>query len=135
MFDRSAIRELAGFSGSLVGTRSLQYWSRSLDDLVVGRVFGDDALGAYNRAYSIMLFPLENVSRVVGRVMFPALSMVQEEHARIRKVYLRAASGISLITFPMMCGVFAVSDLFVVGLLGPTGVLSCRFSRCCASSA
>lgn len=119
IFDRAALRELMGFSGSLMGTQALNYWARNLDDLLVGRVFGEEALGAYNKAYSVMLFPLENISRVIGRVMFPALSLVKENRALVGSVFLRSTRSISLLTFPMMLGLFVTAEPFVIGLLGP----------------
>lgn len=119
IFDRAALAELMGFSASLVGIYTLNYWARNLDDLLVGRVFGENALGAYNKAYAVMLFPLENVSRVIGRVMFPALSLVKRERERVARIFLRATRAISLLTFPMMLGLFVTAEPFVIGLLGP----------------
>jgi len=119
ILDRAALRELIGFSGSLMGTQALNYWARNLDDLLVGRAFGEQALGAYNKAYAVMLFPLENISRVIGRVMFPALSLVREDRALVASVFLRSTRAISLLTFPMMLGLFVTAEPFVIGLLGP----------------
>jgi len=119
ILDRAALAELIGFSGSLMGTQALNYWARNLDDLLVGRVFGEQALGAYNKAYSVMLFPLENISRVIGRVMFPALSLVKENRELVASVFLRSTRSISLVTFPMMLGLLVTAEPFVIGLLGP----------------
>jgi O-antigen/teichoic acid export membrane protein len=37
----------------------------------------------------------------------------------VKRIYLRATSAIALVTFPMMAGMFVVSDSFVLGVLGP----------------
>jgi PST family polysaccharide transporter len=66
----------------------------------------------------MMLFPLQNVSHTVGSVMFPALSLIQSDIERIRKVYMRSTQAIALLTFPMMAGIFAVAENFVFGVLG-----------------
>lgn len=121
-FELDAARELFGFSANLLGFRSFNYWVRSADDLLVGRIVGSHGLGVYTRAYESMLMPLRQVSNVVGRVMFPSLSRIQRDPERVRRAYLRAIAMIALVTFPMMTGLFVVADSFVLGLLGPKWV-------------
>jgi len=117
-FEKRACKELFGFSAYVLGFDIVNYWARTLDQLLIGRFVGAAALGIYSRAYHLMLMPLTQVSRVVGRVMFPALSAIQDDKARVKSVYLKSISVISLITFPMMTGLFAVSDHFILALLG-----------------
>jgi len=117
-FERRACKELFGFSAYILGFDIVNYWSRTLDQLLIGRFAGPAALGIYSRAYSLMLMPLSQVSRVVGRVMFPALSAIQDDKPRVKRVYLKSISVIGLITFPMMIGALATSDHFILALLG-----------------
>jgi len=117
-FEKRACKELFGFSAYVLGFDIVNYWARTLDQLLIGRFVGAGALGIYSRAYQLMLMPLTQVSRVVGRVMFPALSAIQDDKARVKGIYLKAISVIGLITFPMMTGLFAVSDHFILALLG-----------------
>jgi PST family polysaccharide transporter len=69
-------------------------------------------------AYGIMLSPLQNVSRVLGRVLFPAFAQIQDDNARFRQAYLRLCATISALTFPMMMGVMVTADLLIVVLIG-----------------
>jgi len=117
-FELDACRELFRFSIYALGFDIVNYWARTLDQLLIGRFAGTSALGIYSRAYSLMLMPLSQVSRVVGRVMFPALSSIQDDKPRVKRAYLKSISIIGLITFPMMTGLFAVSDHFILALLG-----------------
>ncbi len=66
----------------------------------------------------MMLFPIQNISHVVSAVMFPSFSQIQGDKDRVRNVYLKLVRAVSLLTFPMMIGMFAVSDTFVLGVLG-----------------
>ena len=118
VFKWEAAKELLRFSTSVLGTRVLSYWVRNLDNLLIGRFFGTGALGIYQKSYSIMLFPLANVSRVIGRVLFPSLSLIQDEKKRVKSVYLRSTRTVALFTFPMMLGLFVVCRSFVLGVLG-----------------
>lgn len=117
-FQMSACRDLLKFSGYLVGFNIVNYWARNLDALLVGRVIGATALGFYTRAYSLMLLPLSQVSFILGKVMFPALSSIQHDKERVKRAYLKAISLIAFVTFPMMIGLFVVSDSFINALLG-----------------
>jgi O-antigen/teichoic acid export membrane protein len=117
-FDRGACKELFGFSAYYLGSDIVNYWARTLDQLLIGRFIGPSSLGIYSRAYSLMLMPLSQVSRMVGRVMFPALSSIQDDKPRVKRIYLKSIAVIALITFPMMTGLFAVSDHFILALLG-----------------
>jgi PST family polysaccharide transporter len=114
----SAIKELFGFSASVLGTRALQYTTNNIDKLLLGKFLGGQIVGLYDKAQSMMLFPLQNVSQVVGGVMFPSLSLIQMDKQRVKNVYLRSIRAIALLTFPMMTGMFVVADSFVLGLLG-----------------
>lgn len=117
-FDWLACKELFGFSASFLGFDVVNYWARTLDQLLIGRFVGAGALGIYSRAYSLMLLPLNQVSRVVGSVMFPAMSAIQDDKPRVKRAYLKAIGIISFITFPMMVGLFVVANHFVLALLG-----------------
>lgn len=113
-----AIMDLMRFSLNLLGNRTLNYWSRQADDLLIGRYVGSDALGSYRLAYDIMLFPLRNVSRVISRVMFPSLSEIQDQPGKVKAVFLKVTRAIALITFPLMLGLLATTRPFVLAVFG-----------------
>ncbi len=117
-FDWRATKELMGFSLNLLGEKSINYWVRKGDDLLIGKVLGSDALGLYTKAYGLMLMPTRQISSVISRVMFPSLSTIQEDIERVRRVFFRMTRTIALLTFPMMLGLLAVSESFVIGVFG-----------------
>ena len=118
-FDWPALRELLGFSGNLVGFRVFSYWIRNADQLLIGKLVGSQGLGIYSRATSILLLPLRDVTSVLGRVMVPALSRIQDDRRRVRTIYLRAIASVAMVTVPMMAGLGVVSKAFVLALFGP----------------
>jgi len=103
---------------NLIGFSMLNYWARNADNLLIGRFIGTSALGIYSRAYSFMLFPLKMVSRTIARVMFPAFSSIQKDKPRVAKIYLRVITTIALITFPLMTGLWVVTEHLVLALFG-----------------
>lgn len=116
--DREAARELWGFSRNLAGSSAVSYWSRNADNLLIGRFVGASELGIYNRAYSLMLLPLDQISGVMARVMFSALSRIQDDRHRVKRAYLRSIAIIGLLSFPITTGLFVVAEPFVLTLYG-----------------
>lgn len=117
-FSRQAIWDLWGYSIHLFGFQVFNYWVRNLDNLLVGRFLGTSALGVYTRAYATMMLPLQQVVGGITQVMFPALSRLQGDRARVKRVWLRANRIIAFLTFPMYTGLLVVSEPFVLGVLG-----------------
>jgi O-antigen/teichoic acid export membrane protein len=116
---RGAFRDLWGFGGNLLGSYVLNYWTRTGDNLLIGRFVGPVELGLYNRAYNLVLLQLTNVSYVVGRPLYPALSKLQDEPNRVRHAYLRALAIIALVTFPIATGCLVAAEPLVLTLFGP----------------
>jgi PST family polysaccharide transporter len=119
IFSWSEVRGLARFSLNLSGFHAVNYFARNADTALVGRYFGNAALGYYQLAYTVMLLPVTGIAQqVVGRVLFPALATMQDDNARFRKAYVRTCAAIGFLTFPMMAGVAVLAEPFVYVLLG-----------------
>ncbi len=118
MFDLEAVKELFNFSFHTFGFEAYNYWAGKGDDLLVGRFIGAAALGVYTRAYSTMLLPVHQITNVLTKVMFPALSKIQGEVERVRDLYLRAVRAIGLVEIPLMMILFVVADALVPALFG-----------------
>ena len=114
-----AARRLMGFSGHLTGFNVLGYWARNADNLLLGRFAGTTELGLYNRAYMLMLLPLTQVGGVLGRVLLPLFSSMQDDHARLRRAMIRLAGTTSLLVFPVLLGLAAIAHNFVLVAFGP----------------
>jgi lipopolysaccharide exporter len=118
-FDPAAAARLRRFSGCLTAASVVNYWVRNLDNLLVGRFLGSAALGFYAQAYQMMLYPVQNVAALAGRVMFPALARVQADGDRLRRAYLQALRGIAALTFPLMLGAMVLATDLYAALFGP----------------
>jgi PST family polysaccharide transporter len=117
-FHWQAVRPYVHFSLPLLGADILQFFTKNTDRVLIGRFLGGVPLGIYGLATQIMLYPMANVSAVVGRVLFPVFSRMQEEHGRLRDAYVKVTSAVAGITFPAMLGLFAVVDDFVAAVFG-----------------
>ncbi len=112
------LRDVCRFSLNLTGYSMFNYFVRNADYFLIGRFLGADALGYYTLAYRLMLYPLQNLTLVIGRVMYPVLARVQDNNVRFRTAYLKIVSSIAIVTFPMMAGLFLVAEPFVLAIYG-----------------
>jgi len=115
----SDLKELFSFGAPLLGYQILNFISRNIDDILIGRFLGAEPLGYYTMAYRVMMYPLEKVTGVVGRVTFPAFSSLQEDTQRLQRGYLRVAQCIALVTFPLMTIMMIVAPTFARVVFGP----------------
>jgi PST family polysaccharide transporter len=118
-FSKKCFVDMFSFSSNLLAFSFFNYFARNFDNLLIGKVLGAQSLGYYALAYNVMLKPLAYISRSIGDVLFPALSSIQDDKARVRSVYLKVVRSISLITFPMMFGLVIVSKEFILTIYGP----------------
>ncbi|MFK7847040.1 MAG: MOP flippase family protein [Rhodothermales bacterium] len=117
-FDKTAFLGMFNFGGHAAADSMLGYWARNLDNLLIGKYLGDISLGLYSKAYSIMLLPLVNFSQVISKVLFPSFSSIQQDHAKIKHVYLKVTRIIAFVTFPLMLVLWALSENFVLVVFG-----------------
>lgn len=119
LFDWAELKGVGAYSLHLTGYNIFNYFSRNADNFLIGRFLGAQDLGYYSLAYRFLLYPIQTISAVIGRVMFPFFSRIQDDLPAFRRNYLRVVSSIALVTFPMMLGIMAVAEPFVITVLGP----------------
>lgn len=112
-------KEIFLFGSGISGFNIVNYFSRNADNLLIGRTYGSEQLGYYDRAYRLLLFPLHQIQGPLGRVMLPILSRLQTEPERYKKAYSECVSAMMLVTQPglLFLIVFA-GEVFMI-LFGP----------------
>lgn len=113
------MRELLRFGGDLTGFQLVNYLSRNLDDVLVGRLFGARSLGLYQKAYELLLAPLRLLNAPLGSVAIPLLSRLGDDAERYRRAYLRVLEKVLLITMPLAGLLVVAPDWVTVAVLGP----------------
>lgn len=115
---RRGARALWAYSGHLFGFNVLNYWSRNVDNLLIGKLSTPRELAFYARAYNLMLLPIQQVTVVVGRVLFPALTRLRTDLPRLRTAYLRALRLMVAVSAPLALGLAACAKPFVAVVYG-----------------
>lgn len=118
VFNRAAVREVLQFSKGLLGFNLVNYFSRNSDTYIIGRALGATVLGVYNIAYRLMIFPLQSVTLVANRALFPELSRNQNSPQEMRRIYFGGIEFIAMLTFPVMAGLWCLRESFVGTVFG-----------------
>lgn len=79
----------------------INYFSRNLDKLLIGRFMGMGPLGYYEKSYRLMMLPLQNITHVITPVMHPILSDYQDDVKYLEVSYLKIVRVMAFIGFPL----------------------------------
>lgn len=112
------LRHIFSFCTPVFFDSIVQFWTRNIDNLLVGKIFGPAPLGIYNRAYTLMQLPTANLSSVITRVLFPYLSRIQEDLVTAAAVYVKTIRNIAFVSFPAMALLFIESGDLIYILYG-----------------
>jgi O-antigen/teichoic acid export membrane protein len=125
--DRGPLKEIMGyllFGGSFTYVEMANTLCKHLDNLLIGKIWGMEILGQYNRAYSLMLAPLNQVMGPIGAVIIPAFSRAIQK----KEVFEKWTSSMVIIFtgFFAPCAAFLMqnSSEIIEVLLGPNWSLS-----------
>jgi len=112
-------RRLFGF-GSAYSLSQLGNWmATNGDNLVVTSMLGPASLGVYARAYQLLVQPANLIGSVSDKVLFPAMSRIQDKQERLARAYVEVNSLIAMITLPASVLLFVLAPDIVAVLLGP----------------
>ncbi len=88
-FKMDSIRKVFNYSAYQFAFNFVNYFSRNLDNLLTGKFMGNAQLGYYNKAYDLMLYPVNNLTGVITPVLHPILSDFQHDINIIYKKYIK----------------------------------------------
>lgn len=107
------------FGAGVTGFNIANFVSRNLDNTLIGRRWGDVPLGLYDRAYKLLLFPLQQVTNPIAKVIVPALSRLADQPQRYNAAFIRAYGLMLLLTMPGIAFTVTNADAVVNIAMGP----------------
>src|SRR5574344_1442108 len=75
-FSLSSMKKIFSFSFYQFMFNLINYFSRNLDKLMIGKYLGMSPLGYYEKSYRLMMLPLQNITNVITPVMHPVFADV-----------------------------------------------------------
>ena len=111
-------RSMIKFGSHLTGFTTINYFSRNLDNLLIGRFWGAQQLGLYTRAYQLMGLPIDQINEPLTSVAVPSLSRLTDSAESYRRAYLRMLEKVALLTMPCVVLMIVNADWIVKIILG-----------------
>ncbi len=115
----TGIREMLKFGANVTAFGFINYFHRNLDNILIGKFVGADALGLYSRAYALLMLPLSSLRGPINAVGFPALSRLQDQPEAYRSYYRKVTQVLALLSMPFTAFLFVSSEQIIHLLLGP----------------
>jgi len=115
----SGIGSMLVFGGNFTGFTVVNYFSRNLDNVLIGSYLGAEQLGLYAKAYQLLLLPIQQINMPLRNVAIPTLSRLQHDPDRYRAYYHKAVQLMVTFGMPLVAFTFVTADNLLPTLLGP----------------
>lgn len=117
-FSLDPLKKIYAFSRNQFLFNFINYFSRNLDNLLIGRFFSASALGYYDKAYTVSLYPNQVLTSLVTSVIHPVMSDFQNEKDKIKNVYLRISNVLALIGMPLSVFLYFSAQEIIIFMFG-----------------
>lgn len=115
---KSGVRTMLRFGSNIAGFSIINYFSRNLDNMLIGRYYGSATLGLYSKAYQLLMLPITNLRDPLNKVAMPALSRLQYEPEQYRSYYMKFIAVLAFVTMPIIVFMYVCSDNLIRVVLG-----------------
>ena len=117
-FTWSSIGKIFDYSAFQFLFNMLNYFSRNIDNLLIGKYFSTSMLGFYNKSYSLMLLPNQTISQVITPALHPVFSQLQDQPARMYQYYIDMVRFLANLGVVISLGVFFFAEEIILVLYG-----------------
>jgi lipopolysaccharide exporter len=100
--DTGSLRSLMRFSKGIFGLPLLQFLYQRIDIFVLGKLVSDSLLGVYNLATSLAYIPYTVFEVVMGQLLLPIFSKIQDDFTALGVAYTRITRIVILFFFPFI---------------------------------
>ncbi|MDN5372781.1 MAG: polysaccharide transporter, family [Carnobacterium sp.] len=112
------LKKIYSFSKNQFAFNFINYFSRNLDKMLIGRFMNESALAYYDKAYQVSLYPNQTLTNVITPVIQPIMSEYETDRNRIKDVYLRITLVLATIGIPLSVFFFFASQETILFLFG-----------------
>jgi len=116
---RTNVMPMFKFALHTYGRFALNYGTRNLDNLLVGKYLGVQALGYYKKAYDLFAFSAGQVTEPLANVALASLSRLSMDHDGFRRAYLNSVSKIAFVSIALSLFLTITAKDIILLLLGP----------------
>lgn len=96
-YSYNSVKKIINYSSYQFLFNFINYFTRNLDNILIGKFLGASTLAYYDKAYRLMLYPVQNLTNVITPVLHPVLSEYQNEIEIIYDTYMKVVKILAYI--------------------------------------
>ncbi len=131
----TGVKSSLRFGADVSGFDLIQYVTRNLDRMLIGRFCGAASLGLYTRALQLAMMPIDQFRMVFWDVGLPPLSALQSDSNGYRRFYSTLLSLMTFVYMPVIVFVAIRSEDVIRLLLGEAWLSAAPLLRILAFAA
>ena len=112
------VSNLLRFGRDVTGFNIINYFSRSVDRILIGRYWGAVATGLYDRASQLMIMPMNQIRFPMTRVGMSGLSALQADSEKYRQYFIKLISVLCFVYMPIVVYLGIFSETVIRLVLG-----------------
>lgn len=117
-YDHEAMKKIYSFGIWNFLRAQLFFINQFITQLIVGKLFGPVALGYFEKSHQLASTPRESIAAQINAVMFSSFSRLQNDTEKLKSWFLKVITIETILVVPLLSGIIAVSDHFIIVLLG-----------------
>lgn len=106
------------FGVNILGLNIANWTINHIDSASIGKWFGSEMLGLYNRSMGLIYMPVNILVDSIKNVIFPATSRAQNSVPKIKAAFLGVFSLFAFIFFPLSIYVNHTADKLILAIYG-----------------
>jgi PST family polysaccharide transporter len=106
------------FGAGMTGFDLVNYFSRNMDNVLIGKFVGSAALGFYSKAYQLLMLPITQLRNPLNAVALPVLSSLNNDPDKYRSFFKRYLFTLAFFCMPLVMYSAIFSDELIGVILG-----------------
>lgn len=137
MFARVQLREHFAFSRNVLSVNVVGFFTRSVDNVIIGKILGAASTGVYSMALQFARLPVMLISGPLNYVLYAKLSHVKDDRAAVCHTFMVITRVLASVIFPGMAMVAAahkpIFELLLSAKWADSGVIFMLATPACAT--
>lgn len=114
----AGLQDMLKFGAGITSVNITTFIAGCADNILIGRTWGEQSLGFYDRAYKLLLFPIQRIVSPLAGTMIPLLSRVREETGKYRSLIHNTQEQLLVAIWPGIIWAVMLSHTLVPFVLG-----------------